>query len=341
MNVMKSRPWLAGAIAAAVVAACTACGGGGGTSTTPAVSTASTGTTSSGATASPSVTTVSATAYTCATALTSGGMLDCTALPLGDRKTSSTPKAGYIEDCSTPSGSPVVSSAPWLNAGTNTWNALSKLVVEGSVKWPGTFTDTISATTSTIVSNGLPIASIPTGTFPISSSDPAYQYDRNPNSIAAQSDDFVLTANPSPAASPSCLGGGAIGITVTGVAIFDAFDGAGYDAVAREIQDGCHGHPDQSDTYHYHGWLQACVPDAGSATQNSSLLGYAFDGYGIYGAWYNGKILTTADLDACHGTTSPVMWNGKLVSMYHYVSTYDFPYTLGCYMGTPVRTGGA
>jgi hypothetical protein len=146
---------------------------------------------------------------------------------------------------------------------------------------------------------------------------------------------FALAENPVAAASPSCLGGGTIGVTITGVAIYDAFDAAGYDAVAREIQDGCHGHPDQSDTYHYHGWLQACVPDAGSATVNSSLLGYARDGFGIYGPWYQGKILTTADLDACHGTTSAVMWHGSLTTIYHYVSTYDFPYTLGCYTGTP------
>ena len=229
--------------------------------------------------------------------------------------------------------------APWLSASTNTWNALAKLAVQGSVTWTGSFTAAVSGSTLDVSANGLPIDSIPTGTFPIAASDPAYQYDRNPNSIKAQNDIFALAANPAPAASPSCLSGGTIGITITGVAIYDAFDGAGYDAVAREIQDGCHGHPDQSDTYHYHGWLQACVPDAGSATQNSSLLGYALDGYGIYGAWYNGKVLTTADLDACHGTTSPVVWNGKLVSMYHYVSTYDFPYTLGCYTGTPVRTG--
>lgn len=126
-------------------------------------------------------------------------------------------------------------------------------------------------------------------------------------------------------------------MTVTGVAIFDAFDAAGYDAVAREEQDACHGHPERSSEYHYHGWLQACVPDSGSAAQNSSLLGYAADGYGIYGPWYDGKILTSADLDECHGTTSPVMWDGQLVNMYHYVSTYDFPYTLACYRGTPVR----
>lgn len=88
---------------------------------------------------------------------------------------------------------------------------------------------------------------------------------------------------------------------------------------------------------HQHGFLQDCVPDAGSPTHNSSLLGYAADGFGIYGPWYDGKVLTSADLDECHGTTSPVMWDGKLVTMYHYVSTYDFPYTLACYRGTAAR----
>jgi hypothetical protein len=28
-----------------------------------------------------------------------------------------------------------------------------------------------------------------------------------------------------------------------------------------------------------------------------------------------------AGLDACHGRTSPVMWNGKLTDMYHYSVT--------------------
>ena len=51
----------------------------------------------------------------------------------------------------------------------------------------------------------------------------------------------------------------------------------------------------------------------------------------------NGKEITNAYLDACHGTTSEVMWNGKLVNMYHYVLTQEYPYTIGCFMGTPVR----
>jgi hypothetical protein len=216
---------------------------------------------------------------------------------------------------------------------------LTKTVVEGSVSWSGTFTTTESTDGSAldVLGNGLPIAPVTTGTFPIASTDPAYAYDENPNHIAAQTIDYALPYNPTAAATPGCVGGGRIGMAVNGVSIFDALDALGHDAVAHEEQDGCHGHPDPSSTYHYHGWLQVCVSDSGSATQNSSLLGYALDGYGVYGPWYNGKVLTTADLDECHGTTSTVMWHGALTSIYHYVSTYDFPYTIGCYHGTAVH----
>ena len=150
--------------------------------------------------------------------------------------------------------------------------------------------------------------------------------------------DEALPAAPVVNATPACVpAGGPIAVTLTGVAVYNAFDAAGYDGVAHEVQDGCHGHPDPSSTYHYHGLIQTCSNDAGSATVNSSLIGYALDGFGVYGPWYNGKMLGTADLDACHGTTSAVLWDGRLVTMYHYVSTYDFPYTIGCYRGTPVR----
>jgi hypothetical protein len=282
---------------------------------------------------SPTTTSTSATTYACPTAATSSGTLDCTKLPIGDQKYSlSTAQVGSIFACVAGRGTPPVSSAPWLSA--TTWNMLAKTVVGGSVSWPGFISIATGGATRTIVSNGVPVAPITTGVFPIAASDPAYQYDGNPNSIAERSISHSLPANPTVASAPSCLGMGPIGITVTGVAIYNAFDAADGDALAREEQDACHGHPDQSSTYHYHGMIQTCVPDTGSATQNSSLLGYALDGFGIYGAWYSGKILTTGDLDSCHGITSPVVWNGRLTSIYHYVSTYDFPYTLGCYRGS-------
>ncbi len=318
-----------------VLALVSACGGGGSSGSSAAIVAAPTPTataTSSSATASSG--------YTCPTATTSSGTLNCASLPLGDSHYSTTtPAVGTVFVCSVPNGQGANSSPPWIYTATSTWNALIKTIVQGSVSWPGSFSATASSDGSTldILGNGLPLAGITTGTFPIATTDPAYAYDENPNHIAAQTINYALPNNPTPAATVGCLSGGSIGIAVNGVSIFDALDAVGRDAVAREEQDGCHGHPDQSSTYHYHGWLQVCVADSGSATQNSSLLGYAADGYGIYGPWYNGKVLTTADLDQCHGTTSTVNWHGTQTAIYHYVSTYDFPYTLSCYHGTPTH----
>ena len=59
-----------------------------------------------------------------------------------------------------------------------------------------------------------------TGVFPVQPSDPAYQYDRNPNHIAAQSLTYTLNSHPSTAAQPSCVGG-EVGVMTTGVALFD------------------------------------------------------------------------------------------------------------------------
>ena len=302
------------------------CGGGG--SSSAAVASPISGTTS---------TTVSA-SYTCQ----SGSSVDCTRLPLGDLKYSTTTaKAGSIYVCSAPNG-PGAGSAtsPWLNTAAGTYDLTKKAVVQGSVAWPGTVGSTLanSGATRTVAGNGLQPAPYTTGTFPIQSTDPAYAYDRNPNSIAAHAFSYTLPAMPALKTTPTCVpAGGPIAVTTTGVAVYNAFDAGGYDGVAHEVQDGCHGHPDPSSTYHYHGLIQTCSTDAGSFTTNSSLIGYALDGFGIYGPWYNGKMLATADLDACHGTTSAVLWDGRLVTMYHYVSTYDFPYTIGCYRGTPVR----
>jgi len=73
----------------------------------------------------------------------------------------------------------------------------------------------------------------------------------------------------------------------------------------------------------------------------SGLVGYALDGFGIYGMKdrATGRLLHDGDLDACHGTTGLVDWDGKLVSMYHYVLTPEYPYTVGCFRGTPVSAG--
>jgi hypothetical protein len=172
------------------------------------------------------------------------------------------------------------------------------------------------------------------GTFPVAASDPASSYDRNPNHIAAQSVTLRLPVSPKAAARPSCVSLGSIGILVDGVVLYDALDGQGRDAAAHEVLDACGGHPDMSSTYHHHD-VPSCILDK---AKSGALVGYARDGYGIYVERdAKGNLLANASLDACHGRTSVVLWNGKKQSVYHYDATLEYPYTVGCYHGTPVN----
>ena len=268
--------------------------------------------------------------------------VDLTHLPIGDGRVSSQPQTGYIWSCQTNFGAGGAGqTGNWVN-GDGSFNLTTKPSVDGSVNWPSSFTISLQGSQRVIAGNDLP--NHPTGNFPISSGDDAFAYDRNPNSIKSQTISLSLPANPTMAAAAHCLPGGPIGVLLSGAYLFDALDAGGRDAVAHEIQDNCQGHPQQSGLYHYHD-LTSCIPDTIDASGNSPLVGYALDGFGIFGPVQNGRTLTRSELDACHGTTSEIEWDGQRVTMYHYVATADYPYTMGCFRGQPVltssgRTGG-
>ncbi|XP_070559970.1 uncharacterized protein [Ptychodera flava] len=58
----------------------------------------------------------------------------------------------------------------------------------------------------------------------------------------------------------------------------------------------------------------------------SDIVGVALDGYAIYGPIdENGDLLTSDDLDECHGRYV----NG----VYRYHMTEDYPYIMGCFKG--------
>lgn len=251
-------------------------------------------------------------------------------LPLGDGHISASPRRGYLMSCLTHWPRGPVHGGPWING--DHWDPDSKPAVQGQVDWP---THHIAITVQDgerlIVANNLP--DHPTGQFPISPSDPVYRYDRNPNRIQPQDILLRLPLGPQVAATPTCVPMGMIGFTTDGVALYNAVDNGGIDAVAHEMQDSCSGHPQRRGQYHYHG-PSPCMPDE----KTSGLVGYALDGFGIYGMRdpASGRILHNGDLDACHGTTGPVEWNGHRVNIYHYVLTEEYPYTVGCFRSAPV-----
>lgn len=256
--------------------------------------------------------------------------VDLTRLEMGDGKNSQTPQMGYVYSCQTQfNGGGATGTGNWLN-GDGTWDATKKAEVDGSVTWPHSFSISMQGDQRVFAGNNLP--DHPSGNYPIASGDDAYAFDRNPNSISEQSVRFSLPANPAVAAQPTCVGG-EVGIMLSGVVIFSAFDAEGRDAPAHEVQDECDGHPQMSGFYHYHS-LSDCFED--TTAGHSALMGYAFDGFGIYGYFgEDGREVTNEDLDACHGHTHAIEWDGRMVEMYHYHATHEFPYVVGCFTGIP------
>jgi YHYH protein len=261
---------------------------------------------------------------------------EVTRLPLDDNHVSSVPRRGYLDACpqgpGRAGGAP--NAGPWIHG--STFDLSQKPTVEGSVHWDGRISFAVRGSRLVITGNALPKGS-PTGTFPIAADDPAYAYDRNPNAISAQPFTLSLPADPKLAATPSCVPMGMIGISVNGVPLFNAIDAAGRDAVAHEVQDSCGGHPQAGGIYHYHAF-SPCMAGT-SVKAEEGLVGYALDGFPIFGPRdSNGKLLTDADLDACHGHVGWVTLRGTRVRIYHYNMTLEYPYTLGCFSGSPVAS---
>ncbi|MDR7305509.1 YHYH protein [Rhodoferax saidenbachensis] len=274
----------------------------------------------------------SVTALVWAIVSTSGHSHDLTALPLGDGKISQSPKVGWIWACHIdPQAGGAQQVGPWINTAKGTYDLTAKAVVPGQVNWPSQFKLSIQNEQRVFSGNDLP--SHATGTYPVPSNSDAYRYDRNPNSIKAQTMQVALPLWPTLAAQATCVPG-AIGFLLSGSVLFNALDAPGRDAVAHETQDACQGHPQESGVYHYHS-LSNCVADKREPNGHSALVGYLLDGFGIYGSYgEKGQALASKDLDECHGHTHTIPWEGKQVAMYHYHATPDFPYTAGCLRGS-------
>ena len=261
------------------------------------------------------------------------GRLELTSLPLGDDKHSSSPQQGYIYSCTTNfgRGGGAFNTGPWIDEDAGTYDMTGKVFVDGSNTWSNAYI-TISDDGSTryIQANGLP-TNHGTGDYPVESTDDAYNYDRNPNSVTEQNASYSFPLNPTIANQATCVSSGAIAVSLNGVVIFNGFDLLARDAVAYEIQDVCDGHPERTGEYHYHS-SSACFEDVLDSDGHSSLFAYAFDGFGLYGKQSGGEYVTNSDLDECHGHSHTIDEDND---MYHYHLTDEFPYTIGCYRGTP------
>jgi hypothetical protein len=149
--------------------------------------------------------------------------------------------------------------------------------------------------------------------------------------------------------------GGAIGITVSGAALFDPYEGDGTtvalasnftitDAEGNPVSfvDGCNGHPSPTGEYHYHG-LPTCITDVvDGSTGPSHIIGVALDGFPIYGDRdINGNPVPASSLDGCDGifSATPEFPSG----IYHYVlpDVTTAQSSLRCFHGKVAMHGAA
>lgn len=234
-----------------------------------------------------------------------------------------------------PDGAGANNAADWTNP-DGTWDYTRKPQVAGNVIWTSEFKITLDGNGNRVLTgNGLP--SHPTGEFPIQQGTLAWNYDKNPNIISPQPLSFTIPALPQEAAIKSCVGFGPAGYSLTGSAIYHGASTLGTDASAHEMLDRFGGHTDGTERYHYHFPSKDLQDHIHVHTSgHSALMGYMLDGFGIYGPYgESGELLKSADLDECHGHKHPVMWDGQMLDIYHYHWTYDFPYNIGAYKGTP------
>ena len=79
-----------------------------------------------------------------------------------------------------------------------------------------------------------------------------------------------------------------------------------------------------------------------ASTPATATIGWALDGFPITGPVVGeGNILTSDDLDECHGITGTVEIDGEEVETYHYVMTQDLPYSVSCFQATASTPPGS
>jgi hypothetical protein len=224
-----------------------------------------------------------------------------------------------------------------------------------------------------IRANGLP--DHPTGQFPGRG---------NPNRISAQTYVFRVPVTPKPAAQPAKLGLQAIGVAVNGV-VFDPganewwnddrSTGWQYEALGGGPDlglDASHAHVQPTGAYHYHGIPVALLNRLSGGKPAVVLLGWAADGFPIYGPWgaaeakdarsevrvltssyrikagartggpggnYDGKFVQdyeyvagAGDLDECNGRFAATP--EYPAGIYHYVLTTEYPFIPRMLKGT-------
>lgn len=168
----------------------------------------------------------------------------------------------------------------------------------------------------------------------------------NPNTPVNQNFVYKITRTPQQnTGAGTAIGNGHIGVWANGVSIFNVSDAQSYNNAGvwnRNAYfwegsgfDNCLGHPAPNGEYHHH-VSPKCLYDINASTVHSPIIGYAFDGYPVYGAYgytnINGTGAIKRMTSSYSTTTTATRANGPAVST---------TYPAGCFIEDYVYTAGS
>lgn len=171
----------------------------------------------------------------------------------------------------------------------------------------------------------------------------------NPNTPSNQNFCYKITRNPAEnTGTKTATALGHIGVWSNGVSIFNAKDAFSYnnqgiwnqDAIPNEGAsfDDCLGHPAPNGEYHHH-VNPTCLYDDMDSLQHSPIIGYAFDGFPIYGAYGYANTDGTGGIKRMETsyslrniTTRTTLPDGTVLSAGQYGPNVSATYPLGKYI---------
>jgi hypothetical protein len=173
----------------------------------------------------------------------------------------------------------------------------------------------------------------------------------DPNIPSNQNFVFKITRNPvQNTGTLDSVGLGQIGVWSNGVVAYNASDGMSYNNKGiwhRNAYyfegasfDNCLGHPDAHGCYHHH-VNPSCLYNDKDSTHHSPIIGYAFDGYPIYGAYgYSNpassssgiKRMTSSYQLRTHMVNRDTLPNGTILASAKYGPAVSGTYPLGDFM---------
>ncbi len=146
---------------------------------------------------------------------------------------------------------------------------------------------------------------------------------------------WKIPLNPAIAASPTSVVDGPLGVAINGLTIFNPCTQGGCttggDTKVLGQLDSCNGHAGRADDYHYHAAPTCMMADQPANYWDTHPLGWALDGFAIFG--YRDADGTTATRDTICGGNTKTVPNAPAGYSYHV--TDASPYITSCLAGTP------